>query len=491
MLRKQSVSVPSPSRWARVRTFARAHKLELGIVLVGVLLRVSMRFTYNVVCSYDWSAHIQTIDWWVAHDSIPRFDYNNTTYHPPLFYWLASRFLRAGASRQSLGLISIVAGCLRLGVVWWGLERYLTRSRCARVVALALLAIFPADIHLDGMVTNEGLSTLFSAFAIVLAPCVLSAEGAAARRHAFGAALGVALGLALMCKFSAVSIIFAIIVAAVVDLVGAIRGGARAPRILFARVAPLLTTSVLVVAIAGWFFVRNERLYGMAAPTGYDGPSRPVVAQALELPFLDRRTIGYIVGFDSAIFADPYYPQGSVPVPRFWTQVVATTFSDYFSACFAEAPAKNAGPRIVRNFRAISGASFVASRISVAGGVVLAIAVVVAWLLAFRVVWRRRDTPTLMLLLTPAFALLGQLTFSIRYPNDTFGPVKGIYLQFGAPVLFGLFGLAIASAWRRARSRPLAVVCLFGLVAVAGYTIQTRIPLIPEGIAYWSATHGH
>src|SRR6266403_5795218 len=111
-------------RWARALAFAKTHKLELGLVLLGVLLRVSMRFTYDVAWSYDWTAHIQHIEWWLVHDSIPRFDYNNTTYHPPLFYWLASRLLQAGVSRQNLSFISIVAGCLRRGVVWLGLELY-------------------------------------------------------------------------------------------------------------------------------------------------------------------------------------------------------------------------------------------------------------------------------------------------------------------------------------------------------------------------------
>jgi hypothetical protein len=475
-----------PSRWARALAFAKTHKLELGLVLLGVLLRVSMRFTYDVGWSYDWSSHIQTIEWWAKNDSIPRFDYNNEAYHPPLFYWFASRFLRAGAGHQSLGLISIVAGCLRLGVVWLGLEVYLPRSRFARVVGLALLAIFPADIHLDGMVTNEGLSTLFSAIALVLAPLVLSREGTPARRYALAAGLGVALGLALLCKVSATVLIVSIGIAAALDLALAIAGGERAPSMILRRIAPLLLAMELAGAIAGWYFVRNERLYGMASPTGYDGPSRPVVAEYLKKPFLDRRSIGYVASFEPAIFADPYYPVGSVPIPRFWTQVVGSTFSDYFSAGFAGPPKE--GARIARNGHAFSPAAFTASRISLAGGVVLALAVLVAWLGALRAVWRRRDTATFVLLLVPALTLLGQLTFSIRYPNDTFGPVKGSYMQFGAPPLFGLFGLAVATAWSRVRARPLAVVCLLGLGAVAVYTFGVRLPPIPDGVAYWWAT---
>ncbi|HVZ75135.1 MAG TPA: hypothetical protein VHJ20_22285 [Polyangia bacterium] len=473
---------------ARLRAFATSHKPDLGLFLLGVLLRVSMRFTYDVGHGYDWSAHLQTIEWWVDHDSIPRFDYNNTTYHPPLFYWLASRLLRAGVSHQGLSVISIVAGCLRLGVVWLGLELYLPSNRFARVVALGLLAIFPADLLVDGMVTNEGMSTLFSAVAIVLAPLVLAGEGSPRRRHALGAALGAAVGLALMCKFSVAAVISALGVTVAIGLARAFVAGERAPRVLFARVAPLVTSACVAVAIAGWFFVRSERLYGMAAPTGYDGGSRVVVADALAKPFLDRRPIGYLASFDPAIFANPYYPTGNVPFARFWSQLLGTTFSDYFSTAFALPPPKAEGPPIVRLGRAIPPVSFVASCASTIAGAFVFLAVVVAWLFAVRTVWRRRETPALFLLLVPAFLLLGQLTFAIKYPNDTFSPVKGVYMQFGTPPLFGLFGLAVAEAWRRPRLRALAWICLAAGVAIAFYALQTRIPPIPDGLAYWWAT---
>ena len=81
----------------------------------------------------------------------------------------------------------------------------------------------------------------------------------------------------------------------------------------------------------------------------------------------------------------------------------------------------------------------------------------IAWLGGERALWRRRDDgepdPRFALLLAPLGALLGQLHFATKYPNDTFGPIKGAYLQFVAPVLCALFGLGVAWMWRR-RAQP-------------------------------------
>ena len=57
--------------------------------------------------------------------------------------------------------------------------------------------------------------------------------------------------------------------------------------------------------------------------------------------------------------------------------------------------------------------------------------------------------PRFALLLMPLGALLGQLHFATKYPNDNFGPIKGAYLQFVAPVLCALFGVGVDWMWRR------------------------------------------
>ena len=45
----------------------------------------------------------------------------------------------------------------------------------------------------------------------------------------------------------------------------------------------------IVLALSGWFFVRNQRLYGQAAPTGYEGLMKPNQAPYEKIPYLQRR----------------------------------------------------------------------------------------------------------------------------------------------------------------------------------------------------------
>jgi 4-amino-4-deoxy-L-arabinose transferase-like glycosyltransferase len=466
---------------ARLRAFLSTlsgRRPELAIVVFGILLRLSLNITFGVEYGYDWYTHHDYVKWIVDHGELPRFDYNAASYHPPLYYWLAAALQKAGAENQTLGWISILAGCLRLVVVWAGLELYLPGRRFARLVALGLLAIFPADLHLDGMGSNEALSTLFTALAALLLPLALGTDRPQRRRHLFGIALGVAVGLGLLTKISMASLIFAAALAAGVGLVRAFLAGTRTPRALFARVAPLVTALAVTGAISGWFFARNYRLYGMASPTGFDGWAKPVVVDFMKAPFLDRRTLGYFVNFDTAVFNDPYYPTSSLPYAYFPSLLVATTFSDYFNFFFGAAMPGE--PLETKNHRPMRASSFELSLWSVRGGAILAVLAIAAWLVAVRRMWRRPDDARLVLLLIPLLAVLGQLTFAIKYPNDTYGPVKGAYLQFGMPPVFALVGLATAWAWQRGRRRwrALAVAAIAAQLAVATYSLQCRLPHI-------------
>ena len=77
--------------------------------------------------------------------------------------------------------------------------------------------------------------------------------------------------------------------------------------------------------------------------------------------------------------------------------------------------------------------------------------------------------------------MLGHIHFATKYPNDDFGPIKGAYIQFVAPVLCGLFGLAVAWMWRRVWARAGAVVALISLMSVLIYVADCRWPRFGPG----------
>ena len=219
--------------------------------------------------------------------------------------------------------------------MWIGLERWLPESRLARVVALFTAAVLPVGVQLDGMVTNETLSTLLCALAIVAAPAAV--EGARTGRVKPVAWLAVWMGLALITKFSASALVLALIPALVLDIW-------RSPQPwrsgLCDSLEAVSVAAAIVVALSGWFFVRNQILYGRPAPTGYEGMMVPNQAPYEKIPYLSRRPPAFYWQWDSAIFSHPYVPTGYRPQPRFFPVLVASTFSDFYSYCLAAWEAK-------------------------------------------------------------------------------------------------------------------------------------------------------
>jgi hypothetical protein len=454
----------------RAGAWLRSRIPELAFVLLGVGLRLSMRFWYDVSLGYDFPTHHQYVRYIVDHHSLPPYNLNVAAYHPPLFYLLAALMEGSGLSPQATTAISAVSASVQLLLMWLGLELYLRESRFARVLAIAVAAILPAAVHVAGMASNEALSDVFCTGALVLLPQVVARRGRAAVGYA--AAAGACLGFALLTKISGAVVLVAYLMVLAI-IVARLAPGARIAEVR-ARVPAVATVFALVAAIAGWHYTRHKILYGKFVMTGYDQWADPDPSHVV--PLLDERPLGYVVYWNEAIFGDPYYPTASTPRARFWPLAVATTFSDYYS--FGFVPRSPWGvPTVIKNAKPVRISAMPLSRASMVGGTFLAAATVIAWLIAARVLWRRRDDVRLMPLLVGLLAIVGQLHFATRYPYDTMGPVKGVYLQFAGPVYCAMTGLAGGLLWGRRRPLPrLTALGLVGATAlVAAYTIFARV----------------
>jgi 4-amino-4-deoxy-L-arabinose transferase-like glycosyltransferase len=447
---------------------------ELALVVFALLLRLSLARWYDVALGYDFPSHEQYVHYLMNHHSLPPYDLNFSTCSPALFYALAALMVKAGFTIQAVGRISIVSSCVQLLLVWLGLELYLRESRLARVLALALAAVVPAALHIAGMLSNQALSDVFCTGAIVLMPQVLSRRGRASFGCAAGA--GACLGLALLTKISGAVVLGAFLVAVAIailrsrDRVDVVRG-------LLPGTAVLL--AVLAV-VAGWHYVRHKVLYGKFVLTAYDPYTE--FEPTLKGRYLDRRTLGFVSDWDEAIYKTPYWPTATQPHAHFWPLLVATTFSDYYNFNFVRPPAPGT-PTVKFNSKPMRVSAILPSRGSVVGGTALALLAVAAWLISARRLWRRGDDGRLVLLLVGLCAVLGQLHFAIRFPNDNLGPIKGAYLQFAGPVYCALAGLAIATLWNRRGivSRLLALGGMAAITLVATYTVFAKI-VVPLGL---------
>lgn len=443
---------------------------ELSIFLLGVLLRLSMAvgWRYNVEWGYDATGHwlyIQSI----TQGVLPNPADNYAAYHPPLYHAIAAGLVKLGAGWQDITWLSFTCGTARLGLIWLGLEWYLPDRR-ARIVALLLAAVLPSSVLLDGVVSYETACCLFGAAAMLLWPRVFQATGR--RRWQFACALGLVFGLGILTKTSIVALLIAVGCGVALDLAQSHKHW----QFRLTALAPWTTMMMICLAVGGWFYVRNTVKYGTPFATTYEINPVAMRHNTGHIPYLDRRRLGFVFGWDWAIYKRPHYPSGLEPHPRFFPVVMAETFADYYNFSFSGLSPKEKGDMIV-NGRPLTVRRLRLARGAVFGGTIILIATLVAWLICLRKTFRLRDWAMFSLLLSPAPATLLALAFAIKYPYDAQGAVKGIYVQFGAPPLFAMFGVAVAWACANRRRWFLAGTLLLSLAAVAAYTIGCRTGL--------------
>jgi hypothetical protein len=254
---------------------------------------------------------------------------------------------------------------------------------------------------------------------------------------------------------------------------------ASAPRRVL-RAVPWLAVVLVPVLLTGWYFGRNIKQYRTPFLTSFDLSERGPMLEFEKVPLIDRRKLGFFIGWEPNIFGAPYYSVASFPYPRFWSVAVASTFVDYYNFSFSGIPPLVPSTHSF-NSRPVSDRLLNFSRASMAGGTAIAFCCVVGWAAALLHTWRRRDWGRHALLVIAALAVAGVLQFCVKYPRDEFGVIKAGYMLFGTAPLAATFGLVFDWAARARRRRPLLLGLGISLYLVASYSIycRFRISILP------------
>jgi 4-amino-4-deoxy-L-arabinose transferase-like glycosyltransferase len=246
----------------------------------------------------DELAHTAYVEYIVAHGSLPRIALANgvESHQPPLYYLLAAAWqelLRIPAFLPSASAIpggprhtspgawltywhqytraqhtnAIYLHELRLLSVGLGLATVLLGYGCARLVlsrplpafaAGLAVALFPKLLVVDSAVSNDVLVIALCALALMLFLLSERArqEGDEARRRWLMLALGASLGLAAIAKFNSLPLAVLLLVLATLPAVR--------------HRAMVIDTAIAAggfVVVSGWWFVRNQVLYGQFLAT--------------------------------------------------------------------------------------------------------------------------------------------------------------------------------------------------------------------------------
>lgn len=473
---QQTGSKP-PSRLRRGLNWCLSRKLEVFVFSLGVALRGSMRFSFRPEWSYDSDLHWEVAEWIAKHHRVPPVEAVFQAQHPPLYYSLAATLFEHGVPRREMVWLSVLFGTCRLALIWAALEIYLPGRRWARVSTLALASVIAASVHLDGMIYPESMSCMWICAALLLVPAAFRQRWHARYRLTLG--VGLLLGLSMLTKISAIVVIGAL--GATVGLELFLNDDtllARAKNAL-----PWAAMLAVVVAVCGWYFMRNVRDYGQPFVTTFDLQSQHSLVRPYDnVPLGDRRSFGFVVNWSQAIYAWPFWPSAMGEHPRFFPVAMASTFVDYWNFSFSGLNPAGQSP-IWAGSRPMSAQVLAAARYAMWGGTVIMLASAAAWFVAMRHSLLSRDFGAVCVLLVPLFTVLAALQFAITYPVDSYGVTKGVYMQFGAAPMYLLFGLALDWAHRRVQRWPLLALLLAALWGVAAYTVycRLRIPLLPLG----------
>ncbi|HEY4690491.1 MAG TPA: DUF2142 domain-containing protein [Anaerolineae bacterium] len=176
--------------------------------------------------------------------------------HNNLLHTAAEAFPFRGASLavHLARVVSVLFGAVTV----WGTHRLgmiITRSEVLALGAAAVVAFNPQFLFITSVMNNDGAATAFSTLALVMMVALLC-EGGTRRRAIW---LGVWIALALLSKMSALGLIpLAALSMAVV---------AARQRSWHVLGELALFTALPVAVFSGWWFVRNQILYG--DPLGY------------------------------------------------------------------------------------------------------------------------------------------------------------------------------------------------------------------------------
>lgn len=475
--------MPELSERTAAWRWLRARAPEAAIFAFGAFLRITMAYRFDPRWGIDANAHWAVVEWMAKHAALPPQEQFTEAIHPPFFYAVAALLTRHGFTRAQIVAFPILFGTIRLALFWAGLEWLLPNRRWVRLPAFVLAATLPASVYMDGCLFPEPMHATFVAAALLAVPRVF--EAPRNRRWKWAALVGLLLGLALLTKVTGIVVFVAIAIAVVCD-VAFTPASDRKERL--ARLLPWSAALGVCLAIAGWYYARNVVKYHKPFLTSFDTTERAGAEARLgKLPLLDRRTLGFFIGWDTGIYEFPYFKGGDPSEhPRFLTIAMASTFLDYYNAAFSGLDPGTPGP--VRSGRSGSVHSHVLTprlvslgRWAAAAGTLLLLVSTVAGALCVVRMFRDRRWGLFCLTLVPFVTVFFQLYAALRYPFDDIAVIKGTYMQFGMLPMIAFFGIAVE--WSRARLRriPLTAALLAALWVVSAYTLycRTRITLLP------------
>lgn len=249
------------------------HWPRTALVAVGVFWAAF--FTLRVVwlpaaVGFDVEGHLAYLRFLAAEARLPTASDGWSMFHPPLYH-LATAALRAlfATTPDSVPdriVLHAIPACAGFATAWIAgrVAALLAPERPGiSAVAIAAAGLMPMNVYMSAFVSNESVHAAIVAGALWLAARILIAPRATTGQLAGLSAL---LGIALLAKSTSLPIAPAVLGLVGFKLVWLER------RTLLQALGAVAAMACGIGLLAGWFYWRNQVLYGTPVVTNYDVP---------------------------------------------------------------------------------------------------------------------------------------------------------------------------------------------------------------------------
>jgi 4-amino-4-deoxy-L-arabinose transferase-like glycosyltransferase len=234
---------------------------RLALLLYFILLATTFALITPIGYGFDEDHHLQYVSYVARTGCIPNQDIAEQSvpiegHQPPLYYFLAAGWLRVIGTRDAvvgchlLRLISVLLATFNLALVF-RVAAYFPLTGPWRLAPSLFVATLPQFAFVSGMVSNDSLANLMATAVI----CSLLAIHARPLQWTAYLSLGCSLGLGIITKKTT---FFLVPGAGVVFICCLWQNQGQRLLIVLRGVVAIALCAVL----SGWWFVRNQHLYG-------------------------------------------------------------------------------------------------------------------------------------------------------------------------------------------------------------------------------------
>jgi hypothetical protein len=217
---------------------------------------------------FDAGAHFYYVQYILNHRSIPLANEDWETYQPPLFYlvsamvMLLSRlFFAQSCALYSLKLIPFLCGIGQICLAYFASRIVFPDSKTKQTLSIAAAAMIPMNVYISSYFSNESLSALLIGLAIFVTIIILNSNHSSSKQYCI---LGLVIGLALLTKFTVLAVLPVIFLVLLYKLLSeekcSITKLGRNLSLIF----------LVIVVVAGWFYVRNWMHFGKVFAANWD-----------------------------------------------------------------------------------------------------------------------------------------------------------------------------------------------------------------------------